>query len=84
METFTVMLRDDAILWPDLDHAIIGVDEEDAVAVYSFEGIIEGLQAQNPDWDRLDAIEWYDFNIASLLPGKQFRVVVMEVIDDDD
>ena len=82
IETFKMMLRDDALLLEDLDHAIIGVDEEGEVPVYSFEGILEGLQANNHGWDRLDALEWYDYNIASLLPGKQFRVVVLEVIDD--
>ena len=84
MKTFRYLLREDAILLPDLDAAIIGVDEGDSVAVYSFEGLIEGLQANNPGWERDDAIEWYDYNIASLLPGKQFRVVVQEVVDDDE
>ena len=78
-EEFLNRLADDAMILGDLDAAIIGYDVEDLVPVYSFDGLIEGLLRNNPEWDADGAMEWYDYNIASMLAGNHFRVVHMEL-----
>lgn len=78
-EEFMEQLADEAMVLADLDAAIIGFDIEDRVPVYSYDGLLEGLSMNNPDWSRQDALDWYDYNIGGMLVGGQFRVVHMEL-----
>ena len=79
-DEFIDQLADDAMILPDLDAAIVGYDVQDLVPVYSYDGLIEGLLRNNPGWRMHDAIEWFDYNIAGLMAGNQFRVVHMELM----
>jgi hypothetical protein len=58
-----------AILWDDLDNALIGYTE-DYVAVYSIQSIIKCLMENNTDWSEEDACEWYGFNISQAYVGE--------------
>jgi len=59
----------DAILWDDLDEAVIGFTT-DYVAVYDLDKLSECLLKQNPDWTEVDALEWIDFNIIGAYVGE--------------
>jgi hypothetical protein len=59
----------DAILWDDLDEAVIGFTT-DYVAVYDLDKLSECLLKQNPDWTEQDALEWIDFNIICAYVGE--------------
>jgi hypothetical protein len=59
----------DAILWDDLDEAVIGFTT-DYVAVYDLDKLSECLLKQNSDWTEQDALEWIDFNILGAYVGE--------------
>jgi hypothetical protein len=59
----------DAILWDDLDEAVIGFTT-DYVAVYDLDKLSECLLKQNSDWSEQDALEWIDFNILGAYVGE--------------
>jgi hypothetical protein len=59
----------DAILWDDLDEAVIGFTT-DYVAVYDLDKLSECLLKQNSDWSEQDALEWIDYNILGAYVGE--------------
>ena len=59
----------DAIIWDDLDDAIIGCTSE-YVAVYDIDKLYECLLKNNPEWYEQDALEWVDFNILGAYVGE--------------
>jgi hypothetical protein len=59
----------DAILWDDLDEAVIGFTT-DYVAVYDLDKLSECLLKQNSDWSEQDALEWIDYNISGAYVGE--------------
>jgi len=64
--------NDEAVLWDGFDKALVGVGEDwwgKSLAVYSFQGIIDILCADN-DWSSEEALEWYDFNIKGAYLGR--------------
>ena len=59
----------DAILWDDLDDAIIAFTPE-YVAVYDIDKLAECLLRNNSDWCEQDALEWIDYNILGAYVGE--------------
>lgn len=59
--------NEEAILWDGLDEAVIGISSDGRV-VYDVDKVIVELQKQGMSEE--EAIEWYDFNIASLYYGE--------------
>jgi hypothetical protein len=59
----------EAIIWDDLDDAIIGYTTN-FVVVYDVQKILECLLKNNPDWNEEDALEWVDYNILSCYLGE--------------
>ena len=76
--------RDDleptTLLADGLDDAFIGVTYRDSVqlAVYSALKVIEVLMRDN-DWDDLEAVEWYEFNISGAYMGVGTPVFVDDI-----
>jgi hypothetical protein len=71
----------EAILFDDLDAAIIGIANQhgsDPVVAYSEEKIIKCLMKDNK-WDYETAQEWYDFNIACLGVSKGTPVIIQKL-----
>jgi hypothetical protein len=59
----------DAILWDDLDEAIIGIDV-DNIAVYDIHKMeLEIMKLHNCTFE--EAVEWVDYNILSAYVGDQ-------------
>jgi hypothetical protein len=59
----------DAIIWDDLNDAIIGFTP-DYVAVYDLDKLSECLLKNNHEWSEQDALEWIDYNILSAYVGE--------------
>lgn len=59
----------EAIIWDDLDDAIIGYTT-DFLAVYDIIKLSECLLKNNPDWTEEDALEWIDYNIVGAYVGQ--------------
>lgn len=59
-----------AVLWNDLDGAIVGIGERDglAVAVYSYDRMVAAF-VDREGWTTEEAVEWVDFNIAGAYVG---------------
>jgi hypothetical protein len=57
-----------AILWDDLNDAVIGVSDN-LCAVYDIDKILECLQKNN-DWNEEDAYEWLGYNILGVYVGE--------------
>jgi hypothetical protein len=59
----------DAILWDDLDEAIIGIDV-DNIAVYDIHKMeLEIMKLHNCPFE--EAVEWVDYNILSAYVGEE-------------
>ncbi len=69
MIDLTDEMYDGAIIIDDMDDAIMGYYYTDTVGlVYSYEVCIELLQKLH-NWNREDAIEWFDFNFSFPIEG---------------
>lgn len=71
------ILNPEAVLWDNLDEAIIGTDEAKYRAVYSYEKIIEIL---SKDMSVEDAVEYYEFNVLGAYVGEFTPIIVSEVV----
>ena len=60
----------DAVLWDNLDAAIVGIAERDglAVAVYDYDRMI-AVFMDREGWTAEEAAEWVDFNIVGAYVG---------------
>ena len=59
----------EAIIWDDLDDAIIG-HTTDFLAVYDIGKLSQCLLKNNTDWTEEDALEWIDYNIIGAYVGQ--------------
>ena len=64
------------------DNAIIGVDMNTMRLVYSVTAILENLMAQGMDDE--EAIEFYEYNIASAYFGEKTPVLCEDTFDSKD
>ncbi len=65
-------VNEDAIVFDDLDEAIIGMAERAgsvSVAIYDYEKCVE-IFMKNDGMSREDAIEWMEFNVVSAYVGE--------------
>ena len=83
-EVLMEMLSDinpDAVIIDGMDIAMIGIDERKGRAVYSVSLIIRELMRAN-DWNEMDAIEWYEFNISTAHYGEYTPILVIDMMDE--
>jgi len=69
-------LNADAVLWDDLDEAIIGISDDNRV-VYSIQKMITELQKNNK-WTYEEADEWVNYNITSAYVGEFTPIHIYE------
>ena len=66
---------DEAIIFDQLDPAIVGVDHNGNL-VYSHEKMIDCFMGQGMTLD--EAIEWIDYNVLCINGGEGFTVIMQE------
>jgi|LakMenE18May11ns_1017448.scaffolds.fasta_scaffold9507026_3 hypothetical protein len=59
----------EAIIWDDLNDAIIGFTTN-YVAVYDIHKLAKCLLKNNPEWEEQDALEYIDYNILDVHDGE--------------
>ena len=74
-------LNPDAILFDDLDEALVGIGSQypgNPCAVYSEQKILRVLRSSmgNTDESYIEAVEWYEFNIACLHAGPYTPIII--------
>ena len=74
-------LNPDAILFDELDEALVGIGSQypgKPCAVYSEQKILRVLRSGMGDTDEsyIEAVEWYEFNIACLHAGPYTPIII--------
>lgn len=72
---------EDIVFITGYDAALIGISEK-GQAVYSHDLLIEEVMSKN-SIDRMDAIDYIDFNISSAYVGEYTPIIVYTIQDKD-
>lgn len=75
-------INPDAVVFNDLDEAVIGVDYRQGRVIYDQDKILEVLQ-NDQDMTLEEAVEWFEFNIGCFYSGENTPIILVRGVITD-
>lgn len=67
--------QSEALILPEMDQALVGIEEQSGVAVYDTDGILKILMDRD-GMDYQDALDYYEFNILGSYVGEMTPIYI--------